>query len=325
MYDPKRFLNRTKHRLLGRSTGGWLPAPPARSAMRAPASGHYQVNHFDTDSGALGADERGAVWPPLPSDAFPDQDTIRTDTYPIPHEEIRSALIFFDKFDVPRQSTMRHPSWCDDEFQRIGVLTPSRIEANGDMTSFIRDIPSTVLERRDRLDPGKWTLARPASALGFPAHLLRPSTAVAISLLNALPIFSREVELEDVLEFKHRAWSELLSLRHHLDGLAAEIGRNGVNGIEHSTPYLRFIEALNDHVKIMSESNREKVWDSFKASFDLPTLTTPGLEYLFSGTLNLATVGAGAAGIAIQTVSGLLKKSNGVNPFEYLTSANLEL
>jgi hypothetical protein len=287
----------------------------------------FDITEFNVDSGCLGSDERGAVWPIFPASSFPGDGRVRGDeeALAIPAAEVRSALLFFDKFDVPEQNQLAGVTWCAEEFRRIGVLSSSRAVTHGDIATILRDLPFEVFERRDRLDPGMWTLARPALAFGFPADRLQPGTAVAITLHQALPTFTRNVDLEDVLDFKRRAWPELLALRQHLNDLGREIGHNGVNGVEETSAYRDFEAALKDHIRMMGESNREKIWQSFKASFDLPTLTGPGLEYAFSGTLNLATVGAGAAGIGIQTVAGLMKKTKGPSPFEYLTSANLEL
>lgn len=332
MSDPKDFIRRTKRRLMGRPDSGWnMPvAPPAKSnypvsKLQTYGRGGWQIETFDVDAGCLGGDERGAVWPILPSEAFPGEDGLNLQSYPVPREEIRSALLFFDKFDVPKQNVVSGAGWCESEFRRVGVLTQSESRGVGNMVPFVRELPFEVLARRDRLDPGRWTLARPATADGIPINRLRPSTAIAVTIHRGLPIFSGEVELEDVLDFKHRAWDELLALRQHLDDLAADIGRNGANGIEQNPAYLKFIDSLNDHVRRMNESNRQKVWHSFKASFDLPSLATPGIEAMISGQLNAAALAAGAIMIGIKTVSGLIKPNKGPNPFEYLTSANLEL
>lgn len=197
------------------------------------------------------------------------------------------------------------------------------------MGTFLRVLPFHTFEARERSEPGLWTLARPAQALGFPIENLQPRSAVSLTLQNALPSFSRDVALEDVLEFKIRARPELLALRTHLDELCLEVGRNGTNSFEHTVVFRRFEKSLKDHIDLMNQSNRGKVWQSLKASCDLPGGVGAGAgaigEALFTGTLDIGTLATGVLVVGVKTVAGLKRKRDKSNPFEYLTSAHLEL
>lgn len=273
----------------------------------------------------LGENELGAVWPIMPAEAFPKEGGLFFNDFPIPHEEIRSALLFFDKFDVPDQNFSSGLEWCSAEFRRVGVLTPSRVMAQNQEDAILRYAPASAFEARDKIEPGRWTLARPAQALGFPESLLTTERAAALTIQNALPVFARDVDLNDVLAFKAARFSELQALRSYLNELVAEIARNGTAGIEQSAAYGRFAEALETHIRVMNETRREKVWQSLRSSFDVEPAIAAGLEWAFTGSLNLGGLAAGAAMIGIKTVKGLRRTRDPSNPFEYLTSAHLEL
>jgi hypothetical protein len=242
-----------------------------------------------------------------------------------PYEDIRTSLLFFDKFDIPLQGMMNGTEWCEEEFRSIGVLTPSAAAGDGDVATFLSALPFATFLARDQAERGRWTLARPTQALGIPSTELQHDRAIALTLQNALPTFTRDVALEDVLEFKYRAKSELLALRAYLDDLCLEISRNGSKGIEESTVFRRFQGALEAHIKLMHQSNREKVWRSLKASCDMPAAIGAGVEFAYSGSLDFGTIAAGAITIGVKTVMGLKRKRDAANPFEYLTSAHLEL
>ena len=278
---------------------------------------------------ALSAGERGAIWPIFPAAAFPGPGRFEPGRYAIPEEELRTALLFFDKFDVPTQNMFGGTEWCESELRRVGILTPSVANGGGDMAAYLRVLPFHTFEARERSEPGLWALARPAQALGFPAESLQPHSAVSLTLQNALPTFSRDVPLEDILEFKHRAKSELLALRSHFDDLCVEVGQAGTNSFEHSVVFRRFEKSLKDHIDLMNQSNRAKVWQSLKASCDLPSGVGAGAgafsETIVTGTLDIGTLATGMLVVGIRTVAGLKRKRDKRNPFEYLTSAHLEL
>ena len=273
----------------------------------------------------LGPDERGAIWPIYPKEAFPEASELRMGRYDIPHEDIRTTLLFFDKIDIPIQRLIVPLEWCQAQFASVGVLCPSQSMASGDPVPVIIEAPYRTFLARDRVEPGRWTLARPAQSFGIPEGELSARSAVALTFHNALPTFARDVPLDEVLAFKLRAWSELLALRAHIDRLCIEVGQNGTNSFEHSVAFQSFKSALDAHTRLMAESNRTKAWSSLRVSCDLPAAAVAGVDLVINGQFGLGTLGAGAAYVAINTVRGLLRKRDSTNPFEYLTSAHLEL
>ncbi len=305
------------------------PAATSLDSLSSQRSSDMPNLQFNIQLGAaLGKDERGAIWPVLPAVAFPEKGGLHINPFEKPSEEIRTALLFFDKFDIPSQRLIGGMEWCEPEFRRIGVLTPSMSNGSGNVGDFLRELPFHTFEARERSEPGRWAFSRPAQALGFSTEHLSPYSAVSLTLQNALPVFARDVPLEDILEFKVRAWSELQALRTHLDELCLEVGRNGTNSFEHTVVFRRFEQSLQDHIKLMNQSNRDKVWQSLKASCDLPGGVGAGGgvigEALITGTVDIGTLVTGALVIGVKTVAGLKRKRT-KGPFEYLTSAHFEL
>lgn len=319
----------------GRRGASWRQPPPLALPVASAGSNAVWGNErlapddqtglsWFNDPSPLGEDERGAVWPMLPAEAFTDNG-IREASYDIPREDINTTLLFFDRFDVPRSDTVPSFGWCEKEFSRLGILTQSRGEFEGLMHVAMQMMPFSAYAYRDLREPGRWTLARPAQTFGIPEDRLRPHAAIALTLQNALPVFTRDVDFEEVMMFKVRARSELLALRQHLDELGAEAGRNGADSLTQSVVFTRFRTALEAHHRLMSETNRNVVWRSLKASFDWTEAVGMGVEAGMTGTISMGTVATGAVTLGIKTIKGLKRKRDSSNPFEYITSAHLDL
>jgi hypothetical protein len=323
--------DRIKRLLQGRTSQTWmLPSaadihPPVIPSGRPDVSAGLSSAITVTPGAKLGKDERGVIWPILPADAFQQGDTLSFFPFTVPYEEMRTCLLLFDRFDIPRQMSLGHENWCRDELESVGVLSSSDANVSGNMSRVIRELPFNTFLARERIEPGLWAMARPAQALGIPAANLTANAGVAMTIQNAMPTFTKNVPLEDVLEFKRRAWSELVALRTHIDDVVKDVGQNGANDLTNTTAFKNFEKSLAAHIRLMNESNHAKVWHSLKASCDLPSASAPLADLIFTGTIDYHSLGAGAIAIGIRTVNGLRRKRDSLNPFEYLTSASLAL
>lgn len=241
--------------------------------------------------------------------------------FTINHAELRAELVFFDRFDIPAQNVIGRPYPVYDFLNREGIAQSTRVSMSGSGSDIIRLHSLLAYKALDHREPNKWAMGRSVQAFGYQASDLSDKQSIQLKILNALPVFAPDVELSEILEFKIRRKPELLALRSHLDGVAQRVRSNGVEGLEDSAELLNFIKSLDDHMKIMGESNREKILRNFKASFSADLLIPPIIEA--AATFGLSQVSALSTGamITVKTIQGFRQRDR-TSPYEYLTSAN---
>jgi len=319
----KSFGKRMRARLSG-SAAAWRPqsrredVPPASSGPDRP----YELQRVDLPAELLGKDERGTIFSDI-AEAWLRDGGLVVDHMPRFSSSITTTLLFFDRIDIPISPVLIYRSRVREYLESLGVLSSSTVVGSGRDVVAITRSPFEALVARNNREPGRWTFARSNKAVGLPRNELDPAGGFAIELQEALPIFDRDVPLEETLEFKQRRFSELLALRHYMDELRLEVETGGLSDLASSVALTKFNSALADHVKVMNQSNRAKAWASLRASFSPDAGVSPMVELLAGhGAIALAT---GVGTIAIKTAMGLRRKRNAANPFEFLTSANQEL
>lgn len=273
----------------------------------------------------LAADERGVVWSDIPSDWFSQAGAVRM-TGPVQDEAaIRSSYIFADRFDLAESNLLGMQWPSKSTFESVDAYQSSRVVYDGNMNlTNLAGVAAEAFVALDQREPGRWTIARGSATVGIPQNMLVDGQAFAITLHNALPIFSRSVPLDQIREFKIRHAAELHALRHYMDELIREVAENGVNDLANNSCFERFDRALGDHMRIMAASNSEKVLTSFKASISWDLLVPAGVEIALTHTVASGGVISAAAMLGINTVKGLRQRRD-LNPFEYLTIVNREL
>jgi len=306
----------------------WAPSPPPLSA-ESPSirPSHKLIRHGESlPTTRLGLHERGVVWTELPSDwvGRPGQILMNSSNPPVDHNAIRSALVFYDRFDVPSQPVVRLPSVNYEYLNKYGLAQRTAVKYEGDLYDVVTHHAFGAYLALDEREPGRWTLGRPTQMYGIPVDELSTQQGFSLTVNNALPIFTREVPMEEVLEFKLKRIDELRELRGYFDELSREIGVNGSNGFENTSTFEKFDRALANHMKVMQESNYSKITTSFRASISVDSLIPIATEAMLNQTISTTGIVSAMATVGVKTINGLRRK-RGSNPFEYLTSVNHEL
>ena len=319
----KGLSGRMQGTLMGHG-GAWRPRPP-KPQEGTPLNSSGAVVRAVGLPDPLGKNERGTVWSDLPQSWFPGGTTLTPSAALYDEISLRTALLFVDRIDVPTTSMFGYPSPAKDALTKLGVGQSTRIAFDGDMASGLALLPVNAFIQLDEREPGRWSMTNSPDSLEIPAQALDPGQGFAIDLQHALPVFSREVAFDDVLEFKKKRFDELLALRHHMDDLCLTVTRLGANSLAGSSSLERFDKALADHIKVMEESNLHKVYSSLRQNISWPDIVAGGtMELMLGHALDAKGLIPGAISLAVKTASGLLRRKS-ASPFEYLTSANREL
>jgi len=141
---------------------------------------------------------------------------------------IRRNILYFDRVELPRThyglfphdtsySVLVEQGIMESTFMAMSVLY-----SNGDVIGLCH---VKAFQMHEKEQPGAWTFAPllPTPDWGvhlFPEHSQFPSArGIELQILGALPMPAPEVAYADILDFKERRRSELLTLRAYLDEL----------------------------------------------------------------------------------------------------------
>jgi Family of unknown function (DUF6236) len=246
-------------------------------------------------------------------------------------EATRLALLFFDRIDSPANTILQIGQEAPPGLESWPGYQRSRVELIGTLGGgFFRTVLLSSFEALNEREPGRWSVVRPHDTTGLPADALGDATAFKVQLENALPLPTREVSFDEILNYKERRYSELLSLRHHIDDLALCVANQDYGDFAKTVAFEKFAKSLNDHVQAIQEQNFRKMLGSLEISFnwtDAITKLVPAiaLGQLVPSLLVPSLIGATASAVSVQSTLGLKKKSAQPNPFDYVLRAGTEL
>jgi hypothetical protein len=174
------------------------------SSMRKPKFGPFpQVSakpiRVDLAKATLSASERGLI---VSSPIKIGKDRSLNAAAALDREELRFALLFWDKLDWPDNTMISLNSAGDADFLRsTGVLCRSlaRFDSfSGGAGDLMLQAFVATFRARDLDRPGAWSLARGPKSISFDDDDLEQGRGVLFELHKAIPVPDREVPLAEV-------------------------------------------------------------------------------------------------------------------------------
>lgn len=241
--------------------------------------------------------------------------------------DLRKYLLYWDEIDYPDNSHISVGASPDIEFLiEAKIATRTRVQFIGAMPAgeILLAAQETVFEKRDKENPGLWSLAQLSSAPYFANT--RPTMSVEYELWNMLPVPQNDVHLNDILEFKQKRQDELVALRVYLDEIyqsiisASDIPRAKNSQLE------KLELALKEVDKTLTESGIPKGLTSLRGYIagEFTNIAGTGLgavgvaPFIGMSPLTAGVVGAGIA-FAFKPVLSP-KTKNGSHPLTYVSS-----
>lgn len=315
----------------GRSKGWSLGgrAPNAFSQIRPAQNPGLSVTGIEL-APTLKANERGAIL--MPDVKISGSGTTVSIGESLFNPDVtRASLLLFDRLDSPANTFMQLGPEIPPGLEDWTGYQRSRIGIEGTLTKEIFELTLlTAFEELNSRESGFWSVARAANSMGLPPKVFGGPTAFKIKLENALPIPDRSVSYDEVLSYKERRKSELVSLRHHLEGLVLDVAPHGFGGFAESLTFEKFSKALDDYVSTMKEENFLKRLTSLDISFNWSEAIVKGIATIPIGQIfpNLGSSAfflAAASSFSIESTLGLRKKSATPSPFDYVFRAKNEM
>jgi len=277
------------------------------------------------DRTTLSSDKRGLVIsPPVKTDGNSFSFNSSLDL-----QDLRANLLFWDEFDLPSTNLISFLPEPDVNFlMEAGIISRTTLFlANaGTFGESYVVAHKEVFRRRDLLEPGIWSLGRGKHSVAFNSDEIEYGRGVLIKLHQAIPVPVKEVPLHDILEFREKRRSELLSLRHHLEDVYQKVISSSDGQMALQTEISKLDQAISNQLKI----SREAGFLFRKMTLDI------GLN-LFGGVMGAATsyvinlnktsallTGAVAA-ISIGPSYTIRNREPTRMPFEYVTSYHDQL
>lgn len=241
-------------------------------------------------------------------------------------QQIRFALLFWDKFDFPVGTILRIGG-CDttDYLASCGLLKRTTISiAGGEISDIARRTYVEAYRQLNEAEPGTWSVSTGPGSLVFLDGDLEPERGVLFQLHKAIPVPNTDVPLADILEFRAKRKSELLALRYHLECLYQKVLRE-----PDSTQALNTeVDGLGLAIQDYLSASRGLGWlfrlVNVESSLNLrDAILGSAAAYGFTNSIGAAAL-AGAA-LTIKPGPALKKVPLSETPFRYVSSYHSDL
>lgn len=256
--------------------------------------------------------------------------SMKFESISLDQQELRSNLLFWDTLDFPSNNLIHIPLGPDEEFlEQEGILKRTHIEMTGSFSG-IEPYLRPHLEAYRRLDaknPGKWSLATGPRSIRFPPSELNVNRGALVRLYGLIPVPDAEVPLVDLLEFRQKRRSELLTLREHLEQIYQRIVSAGDGELALESELNALERAITDHLRASRETRFKWRLADFNASLNLvPGVAAAAASYSMGLPIGSAVLtGILSSGLSLGPSFSLKNGRPSGTPFQYVTSYHSEL
>ncbi|WP_155122665.1 DUF6236 family protein [Burkholderia ubonensis] len=250
-------------------------------------------------------------------------------------QELRFALLFWEKLAWPTTSAIHFASDADAEFlENAGVLSRPQYSFNGTGGSILARAQLQAFADLNNREPGAWAIAQGENSLILKSDTMRPENGAYVELHRAIPIPTTDVPLNEILEFRERRRDELLVLRRELDTFVSEI-ESAENHVEALTNHVASIDAAcADLLKLGREWQFPVRLSNIKASVSLGVRTlvpafgagwAAGISYGMPAAIVAAGMAGAACSLELKADISLRAIKRPMSPFRYAYRAHEEL
>ena len=250
-------------------------------------------------------------------------------------QELRFALLFWDRLVWPSSRAIHIPSGPDEAFlESARILRRPDYTINGDAVQGLAKAQMLAFEDLERAEPGVWAIAQGENSLLWKEGFVSEGTGAVVELHRAIPIPQREVPLAEILEFKHRRRDELGVLRHQLESFVTNIEAADDRSVALKKRISEIDEACANLLRVGREWRFPVSVANVKTSFSLSPLkflpaVAAGWKIAEPYGLTAASVAAGMAG-AVSTLEvkgdfGLRSARAPASPYNYAYRIDKEL
>lgn len=143
-------------------------------------------------------------------------------------EELRFYILYWDKIVIPDNNLISIGVPKENELLACGAISRPIVNYQGSyqddqVANAILSCQSVVAKELVQDKDVDWVLHQIGGSLAILDEFAHEQNSVRVSLANALPVPSGDIQFQDILEFKRRRADELAELHSSLDELYFEI------------------------------------------------------------------------------------------------------
>ena len=242
----------------------------------------------------------------------------------IDRQELRFSLLFWDELVWPSSNFIHFASNADEAFlESEGVLKRPQVRIPGGSAGDV--VSSAFLQAfldLEQKEPGAWAMSSGPNSISWDnnptfrqanRNMFEASGGALLELTRAVPIPTGDVPLAEILEFKALRRPELLSFRHHVERMAAEL-ENAENKQDELQRQINIVgTACADLTKVGREWQFPVAQGDFIFSVNLNLLTSISAGYgAYEAASKLPIIAdlAPLAGLAVGAISTLNIKTD---------------
>lgn len=269
-------------------------------------------------------DYRGIVVSP-PMTITPNGD-IHAKSLNIDPQELRFSLLFWDRLSWPSTNSIYLDGNHDEYYlESCKILERPHYSLNGKAGDCILYGQFIAYSENEAKAPGTWAMAQGNNSLIARGRAQNPGKGALIELCRAIPIPTKDVPLNDILELKERRRDELLRFRFHMEGLAFDIANSADISEKLETHIKEINSACSDLIAIGKDWQFPMQVSTFKASLNLkPSLVASvrgAWDFGSQLCVEAATIAAAATGlfkgIKIDTDLSFRSPKKPLSPYRY--------
>jgi Family of unknown function (DUF6236) len=238
-------------------------------------------------------------------------------------QELRFALLFWDKLDYPDNNIISIGEPTVDFLQDVGILKRTMVTVSGSGNGVQMALAAHLHAFRtlDQNEPGVWSLGAGKNSVSFPERELEARRGVLVRLYEAIPVPDKDVPIQDILDFRAKRKDELLALRYHLDSIYQRIIAAGDGALSLQSEIDALERAIIDYLKVAKATSFPFLNMSFDANLNVPAGITAGLAAFTAGFGAIPALLAGAtASIGFGPTASLKGHKASQTPFRYISS-----
>lgn len=262
--------------------------------------------------------------------AIEDQ-AIRVIAPSIDEQELRFALLYWDKLAWPQSSVLELLESPEAEFlMTCGLLIRPEclIEEAYDLADIVRREFMLLFEFCEMTSPGAWSLAQGDKSLLIESPIFSPGRGILVQLHRAIPTPDKEMPLQEILEFKEKRADQLARLRQRLDELYVKVANATDSFFEFGKVAREIDLACVDVLRVAKESRFPFRFTDLSITYDpsvgrmaVPAFSV-GVLTEFSTPLVLASAFLASlnCNLKISPARGIALASKRASPYNFVAS-----
>ena len=189
-------------------------------------------------------------------------------------QEVRFALLFWDQLIWPVDAFGDNESEFLEK-EKILKILPTKLPAPN-LAEAIINCYIDAFEDCEKKEPGKWSLGQCVDEILQRRGALIKGSSCSIDLFRAIPVPRADVPLNEILEFKHKRYDELVLLRNEIDIFSTLVNSSADQADDLAKQLVRIDQACADAIRVCGEFQLPINFASKKISLELRPFVTLG-------------------------------------------------